>query len=203
MEDGWEGCLSVPGLRGSRRASGGSGYRGIDARGASWSAPSRVFTPESCSTRSTTSTTPHPMWIKDLRADLGDQDTLSRPAAAVPPVVKARGRISSPACGCAGRTCAPAGSPSTEPGRGQFRLGLEPAFDLASRRATVLLGPGSRLQSLSHAALGRRRRSAGPGLPRWRGPLRLVGGLRPGCRRAGASSGRLPSSMSGPPVAAT
>lgn len=55
MEDGWEGCLSVPGLRGLVPRFRRLRYRGFDARGAFGSAPSRAFTPESCSTRSTTS----------------------------------------------------------------------------------------------------------------------------------------------------
>ena len=57
MEEGWEGCLSVPGMRGIVPRYRRLRYRGFDERGsARSSARSKGFTPGSCNMRSTTST---------------------------------------------------------------------------------------------------------------------------------------------------
>lgn len=85
MEDGWEGCLSVPGLRGLVPRFRRLRYRGFDARGALVER-----TVEGFHARVVQHEVDHldgilyPMRIKDLR-DLGYEDTLFPAGAAVPP----------------------------------------------------------------------------------------------------------------------
>ena len=85
MEDGWEGCLSVPGLRGLVPRFRRLRYRGFDARGALVER-----TVEGFHARVVQHEVDHldgilyPMRIKDLR-DLGYEDNLFPAGAAVPP----------------------------------------------------------------------------------------------------------------------
>ncbi len=56
MEDGWEGCLSVPGLRGWVPRHCRIHYRGVDEHGQAIERTSRDFTRASCNTSATIST---------------------------------------------------------------------------------------------------------------------------------------------------
>lgn len=53
-EEDWEGCLSVPGLRGRVPRWTRIRYQGFDERGGPLTVPLRVSTPASCSTNATT-----------------------------------------------------------------------------------------------------------------------------------------------------
>ncbi len=85
MEDGWEGCLSVPGLRGLVPRYRHLRYRGFDERGSPVDRTVSGF-----HARVVQHEVDHldgilyPMRLRDLR-DLGYEDTLFPEAAALPP----------------------------------------------------------------------------------------------------------------------
>jgi peptide deformylase len=85
MEDGWEGCLSVPGLRGRVPRYRRLRYRGYDAEGSPVDRTVSGF-----HARVVQHEVDHldgilyPMRLRDLR-DLGYEDTLFPDGAALPP----------------------------------------------------------------------------------------------------------------------
>ena len=87
VEDGWEGCLSVPGMRGgSCRAIRRLRYRGRDLDGAPIERTSTASTPAWCSTRWTTLTASYIRCESAAYATSASRsEPYSRRAAALPP----------------------------------------------------------------------------------------------------------------------